>query len=124
MDEIAVAIAGVCEKHDVVIGGSRATFGGDTACSVKLTFHAREADGTVISPDSLAFTKFAHLFGLEPGDLGETFLSQGETFRITGLRTKAKRYPVIATNVQTGRSFKFSTHVVRNGLPRGLTRIA
>ena len=72
----------------------------------------------VESREALDFKSEAHYYGLEPTDLGREFMSNGKTFRITGLKTRNRTMPIIAENVVNGRSYKFRSENVKMALSR------
>ena len=53
-------------------------------------------------------------FGLTADDYGRTFKNwDGGTYRLTGVKSSRPKYPVSATNVITGKSFKFGEDVIK-----------
>lgn len=73
---------------------------------VKVTCAVKHDDGTVETPEATAFKRLATLYGLKADDLGREFTSRGKTFKVTGLKTRAKKYPVLATDSE-GKTYKF-----------------
>jgi hypothetical protein len=67
--------------------------------------------------DATAFKTRAMMYGLKESDLGRSFKSNGETFTISGLATKAKKFPILATNSK-GQTYKFSASNVKLYLSR------
>lgn len=65
------------------------------------------------------FTRNCGRFGLKPEHFGAEFKSGRDTFRITGIKTRRPKYPVSATRVKDGRSYKFTAQQVLHGLPDG-----
>ena len=52
-------------------------------------------------------------FGLKENDYGRTFKNwDGDTYKLTGVKSSRPKYPVSATNVRTGKSFKFGEDVI------------
>lgn len=68
--------------------------------------------------DRRAFEREAGWYGLEPEDFGKKFDSRGRTFRVTGINSRAQRFPIVGVEVRTGKSFKFSEDAVRSALGR------
>lgn len=59
---------------------------------------------------------YAALYGMEPDDLGKTFVHRGRTFRITGLRPRSSvRYPVL-TEDPNGKAICFAVPDVLRAL--------
>ncbi len=53
-------------------------------------------------------------FGLKAEDYGRTFKNwDGDTYRLTGVKSSRPKYPVSAANVRTGKSFKFGEDVIK-----------
>ena len=78
-----------------------------TGC--KFNFNVVEAQ----SPDQkgmnfleLTFRAKCESFGLRADDFGKSFIAHGETFTISGLKPKNRKFPVIATD-NNGGSYKF-----------------
>jgi len=65
-------------------------------------------------PDSArrAFERDAYYFGLTADHFGSTFISNGREFRVTGINTRAPKYPIKATCLLDGKPYKFPASVV------------
>jgi len=70
-------------------------------------------NGIAIDKDRQAFKANALYVGLAPNDLGREFNFQGKVYKIVGLKTSSKKYPVIASNLATGKKFKFAVADVK-----------
>lgn len=68
------------------------------------------------SPEAEAFKQNADLFGLTPEDLGATFTQRGQTFEITGVATRSRKYPILASC--GGKGYKFTAASVCRALGR------
>jgi len=101
-----------CWGVSVVLGSARFS---PTSCSFKLDISVVESDGTVLTPEAGYFRAHAKSHGLEPEMLGRSFTCRGNTYTITGLSIKARRYPILAVR-QDGRPFKFGASTVLRGL--------
>jgi hypothetical protein len=94
------------------------SYGGSTG-QLKLEIRTLQADGTAVTREAEAFKRYAAAFGLEEGDLGRTFSgSNGDRYRIVGLRPAAPKRPVQAENVFTRRVFVFPVELVKSALRR------
>lgn len=60
------------------------------------------------------FKDYCYRYGFNPADYGRNFVFKGETFMITGLKTRKQRCPILAQN-NSGKTYKFSTDAVRKG---------
>ena len=56
------------------------------------------------------------LYGLATGDLGKTFSQDGYTFKIVGLNTRRRRYPVVVERQPDGKRFKFGAEAIVRAL--------
>ena len=80
-----------------------------------------------LSPEALAFQKYASDFGLEATDLHREFKSGDKTFRITGHKLGRSSYPILAESVANGKGYKFAVDIVQFALgrhPRQVTAAA
>ena len=73
--------------------------------------------GEVITKEAVAFKELASLYGFKKSDLGKSFMSNGKKFTITGLNTRAKKYPINAVS-EFGASYKFTANRVQDLLKR------
>jgi len=84
---------------------------GDLVWKVKFTVQGAVDNGE--TREAIAFKRNATYFGLKSADLGRTFRSGGNEFKIVGLNTRAKRFPILAVSTADGRGFKFPADQVR-----------
>lgn len=53
-------------------------------------------------------------FGLTADDYGRTWKSwDGDTYKLTGIKSSRPKYPVSGVNVRTGRGFKFGKDIIK-----------
>ena len=111
-EHIDKALAAVGEELGVnlQLGNCRYTPG--ESFTFKLEGLALGEDGKAVSKEASDFVMLATSFGLKPEDLGKEFVSRGETFKITGLNLKAKKYPIQAEMLSNGKSYKFPADTV------------
>jgi len=78
------------------------------------------SDGQAETQEVREFKTNARLYGLKPEDLGKTFHSpgSGKRFKITGLKPRNRRYPIMAEELGTKRGYKFAAIVVKQALER------
>lgn len=113
-------------KHGMKITYKGGNFARDgSLANIKFEILAPNESGEIESPEAKEFKSYATQYGFEPEDLGSEFTHRGETFRITGLKTRRPKFPISAERVRDGRGFKFPVDVVkRTGRPvlvEGLT---
>jgi hypothetical protein len=84
---------------------------GDRA-DFKLTVTKAGDDGTVKSAMQIDFERNAFAYGLEASDFGASFRANQTWYKIAGLKTRNRKYPIIATHYITGNAFKHSEQSV------------
>lgn len=77
-----------------------------------------EESGFVNTRAAEDFKRSAQFYGLEATDLGRRFNYSFETYEITGLKPKSRKFPIIAKRVKDGREFKFMVTSVRDALDK------
>jgi len=109
-NDCADALAPVAAKYGLRLDRKSCTFHADS-CPVafKLTAPPEEATETA---EAIAFKRHAHCYGLDAGQLGQSFKQRGRTFTICGLSARAKKYPILATG-DDGKTYKFAPDGVR-----------
>lgn len=113
--DIDAALAAVEAKHDIKFNLGNIRFSNN---NFRAKFEANvvaDASGNVVNPDEVHFNQNRWRIGIAKDAFGKTFTFQGETFTVSGINTRAKKYPVKA-NDRNGRRFKFSM----NSLPTSL----
>jgi hypothetical protein len=113
ISECKAALQGVVDTHDLELQAKTARYTG-TQMTFRFILRTKttDDDGNQITPEATAFKTKAWVYGLKPTDLGKEFISNGKTFKITGLISRRKKYPIQATCVETGRGFKFGASQV------------
>ena len=99
--------------------GVSATVGRGSFTESNLTFKIEIADlvgGVAVTKEASAFKVLAPLYGVKPEDLGRTFTFRGEQYELTGLNSRADKFPFKAKRVSDGRGFKFGEEIVKQGL--------
>ncbi len=62
------------------------------------------------------FRTYAAMYGLDPDDFGRKFVSKGRTFRVSGLATRSRTYPILATDIASSKTYKFTAEGAMNAL--------
>lgn len=93
------------------LGGGKYTEG---SFSPKVEVAILNEDGQAETPDREAFRTYATMFGLDPSDLGKSFIAGGKTFVISGLKPNSYVRPILATC--NGKPFKFPAEAVAKAL--------
>jgi len=71
-------------------------------------------NGKVESKERSAYKENAAYYQLKPEWLDKSFRKGGEEYVVVGLKTSAKRYPVIAKSMLTKRNYKFTASSIRD----------
>lgn len=66
-----------------------------------------EAGVNETSAEAVAYTRYHQSYDLPAGLLGVKFQSQGSEFQFLGINTKAPKFPIVAKQTATGKTFKF-----------------
>jgi hypothetical protein len=111
--EIEAALQDVARKHGIAIRRGHGTFDNSNfalkvECSV-----IDQGTGEAITREKRDFTAYATLYGLEPSDLGRQFEFRGHIYTITGLKTGASRFPILAERGADGKTFKFPVDTIK-----------
>lgn len=117
-DCLETALATVREETGLSIDLGSCRFGSNSA-TFKLEVKTLDEDGKAFDESAANFKVFARDFGLEPDDLGKTFMSGLVEFTVSGLKPRNTKYPVIATRAD-GKTFKFSELTVQHYLNGGV----
>ncbi len=106
--------ADLSEFGDMAVSIGQISYTGGEIFPVTLKVEvAKKGDGGIVeSRIARDFKNNAGLYGLEPDDLGKTFEQNGETFTIKGLKTRNRKFPIIAEN-NKGQSYKFGEQMVK-----------
>ena len=105
-DQINAALAPVAkdlgiqlEVGNVVLGGSNATFRVEAA--------VLNDAGVAQTQEVRSFELYGEMYGLEKEDFGGTFTHRGDTFKLSGIKMKAPKFPIQATRLKDGKTYGF-----------------
>lgn len=106
--EAQEALQAVAERHglEVTVGGGSFDAG---SFRPKIEFKTAEADES-------EWARYAPLFDLPADAYGQEFTSSGRRFRITGIKPRSPKWPVVGVDVTTGQTFKFTVEGVQRAL--------
>lgn len=112
--EAEKALQAVAEKFGVTITPGRSVYSnGDTgALKFDMVIRKETTDGRVLDIRAVDFQRYAAEFGFEASDLDREFKSNGKTYRIVGLKPNSPRFPVLAQDVSTNKTYKFPAETV------------
>lgn len=110
-EEMLAALAPLEAKFGVKFSTAGGTLG---SAEMVVKLKAESADTSAVdSAARQAFARECRFYGLEPEDYGAEFTSGGIRYRLTGIKSSRPKYPLSAESLRDGRSFKFTTSVVR-----------
>jgi len=79
--------------------------------TLKIECAVKSADGTVETREAVDFKRLAHLYGLKPEHLGMTFRRMGKTYTVIGIKTRARKYPILC-RTSDGKTYKMPEQTV------------
>ena len=82
------------------------------SCTVKLVVSKPGAE----SKEAKDFRAGAELYGLKPEHLGAEVTVNGKRLKIDGVSVRSRKYPILATEVESGKRFKYTS----DGIARAL----
>ena len=121
LDEAEEVLGKIAMKHGIIVSRKSCTYDpvkGEVPVAFKFVIARRGEDGKAIDPMEADFKRLATYFGLEPSDYGREFDTFNGTYRLTGIKTRAKKYPFIAEDVVTGKLFKFGRQQILHSLQK------
>jgi len=74
-------------------------------------------DGEVVSPYATDFEEYKDLWNLNfplGFEFSQGFGASEDTFKVVGLKTRNRKYPILAENLRTKKRYKFSVSSVNN----------
>ena len=88
----------------------------DAYATVKVEASDIGEDGVAVTKEAHDFKLMAHLYGLEPSDLGKSFKVRGREFTIKGLKPRSTKRPILVES--DGSMYKMSEVDVKRALGR------
>jgi hypothetical protein len=115
---IEQALEPVGDDFGMAVKVGAITFG-STNCHMKIEFGTVSEDGEIDTKQAVDFRQRAPMYGLESSDLHRTFQAPtGLEYKIIGLNTRSRRYPILARATKGGKTYKFATASVLRYLGR------
>ena len=120
-DDVKAALTVIANKHglrlDLTTSRTR-----HSSLEVKVPFVMRviqtDETGKVLEPGEKEFRWLAKTYGLEPDDFGTAFKSGRYSYRITGIKTSRRKYPISVERVHDNKGYKFTKNQVLRALGR------
>lgn len=107
--EVIEALKGVAAKHGIKFDLGRGKIAMDGSwLEITLKAAVINDDGSVETPEAVAFRRLAELSGMKAEWLGKVFRHQGVEHTIVGFRSAAPKRPVM-TRTKDGKNFVWPT---------------
>lgn len=100
--DIKAALAAVEEKYGITVGFGRISYD-NSNYTTKMSVSVGDADQAA----KAEFERYCFKFNIKAEAFGTTFRAHGEEFTVCGIKPKAKKMPIIATNA-AGKRYKFA----------------
>ena len=118
IEDLAEAIEAVADRYGLTLEQGRCSYH-RTDMPVPFRLHVIEVDaeGEAVDKAKRKFDEVCHLYGLRPDHYGAEFAApSGNKYRISGINPRRRKYPISATEVTSGKGYKFTEAIVRRGL--------
>lgn len=106
-DELQLAVTKVCARYGMNAEQQKSITYSEDSFNIRFTISNGEVD--IKRKD---FVKNCFTYGLSPKHYGETFKQEGKIYTITGINTRARKYPV-ETTTNEGKSVRFMAISIR-----------
>lgn len=107
--EVLAALQEVGKKLGVSIRLDGGRFGPDRY-SMKIAISPLTGSGKAAIP--LNFIQDARRLGVDPSCWGKKFTHLGVNYKVTGIKTRNRKYPILATRLNDGTSMKLPLRMV------------
>ena len=107
-------LTGFEEHFGVQVNVGRITYSPNN-CKIPLQVSDVTEDGFVASKEAMDFKNLACTYGLEADMLGKQFELRGTKYELTGLNTRAHKFPFSCRRVKDGKGFKMNVDSVKKG---------
>ena len=112
-EELDAALKDVGDRLGIKLRAGNIRFDSNTA-KIAVEASVRTATGEVVSRHAAPFKQLCALYGFKPEDLGRRLVLQGREHKLTGLRPRAARMPMVITR-DDGKVFHASVELVKGG---------
>lgn len=112
-DEIDAALKTIADKYSISLSIGNISFNAET---FRTRLEAKVADA---APKPIV--DFSDAFGYPP--IGTEFTAQGRKFKVTGHKPSRPKYPIVGTEISTGKAYKFTVEAVTKNPFKGIGMI-
>jgi hypothetical protein len=106
--EAADAVKAIAEKYGMEAEKISGSYG---EADMKIHIRLVGTDPSGKSPAVLDFERLAGMYGAKQEWLGQTFTEHGQTFTLTGLKPRNRKYPFLA-EAKDGGQYKFTRRAI------------
>lgn len=82
---------------------------GDSDITLQVKASSISEDGVVQTQERTDFINLAKSMGLEPEWIDKEFTLRGDTYKIIGLKPRSYKFPILAKDLRSGKTYKIST---------------
>lgn len=111
--DVEKALESVATKYGISIKKGSGSYS-DNNFTLKIEMATLSESGEVQSKEMSNFKSYAKVLGMSEKDLGKEFKVNGKTFVLSGYLPRSRKYPLLATNKQDGKQYKFPLEDVKN----------
>jgi len=115
-DAFRTAIRETAAKFGLTVGARISCRYGSSTIRMAFEAATEGEDGEAESPEAKDFRLYCLAYGFEKDDLGRRFTVSGRAFVIEGIRSRARRFPILARNVKTRKLMAFPSEIVKASL--------
>ena len=101
----------VAKEHGVCIKVGSGSFSGNNF-TFKVEASVIGANGIALSKEAESFKMLAKAYNLEASDLHREFTFRGDAYKIKGLSSRSEKFPILATKLSDGKTFKFPSDLI------------
>lgn len=110
--EIIDELEDLAQRHGIRFSSEGGQLGAD---NLMIKLRVRTADQSSLeSAAKQRFAMDARYVGLEPDDYGAIFSTFNGTYKLTGLKPSAPKYPILGVCQRSGKTFKLPRSVIQN----------
>ena len=111
--DFASAVAKLEKQYKVEIGIGNISYTDQSFTSKLKVTKTVTSTGKRISGAEVEFGNFCKRFGLEPKDFKKKFSYNGSQFELTGFKPRSPKFPIIATKISDGGSYKLPRRAIQ-----------
>ena len=113
--EVVAELKALCERHGITVSnkGGRFTAGNFT---MKLEFATKNSDGVAQTKEVSDWAVWCYQFGFKPEHLNKEFMFGSDVYVIHGVKTRSRKFPILARHKANGKIYKFHPATIHSAL--------